>query len=80
MSDSNDKGVEGIETSILPAEAHLVLEALRQFQSHQEIDQTCLICGATLDVVGVIQKGELDHSVWKVSCHCGKCNETFRGL
>lgn len=75
-----EKYTKGIDFSRLPPEAERIMIALGQSQNGEEIDQICNSCNSILCVEAKILKGEHRPCAWIVSCACGKCNSTFRGL
>jgi len=70
---SEDKYVEGMDFSNFPPQARQVLIAFGQYEHGEPITQKCPSCNYLLVVK---QKG----TAWLVSCNCGLCNDTLRGL
>ena len=56
--------------------ARSILIALGEFQLSIPIDQSCLFCRSAIHVWLPNPKV----AAWQISCDCGKCNSTFRGL
>lgn len=73
------KYLQGFDLSKLPVEAGPVLIALGQFQSGEVINQLCPHCRELITVSGKAV-GTPTPCVWFISCPCGKCNNTMRGL
>lgn len=57
-----------------------IVIALAQFQNSEAINRVCQFCGHLLNVEGKGAKGDNYFSSWVITCKCGKCNTTFRGL
>ena len=74
------KYLAGLDMSKLPPEAGPVLIALGQSQNGEPIDQFCLACGGQISVEPKTLRNESRPCAWEISCSCGKCNNTFRGL
>jgi len=70
---SEDKYVKGIDLSKLPPQARQVIIALGQYEDGESITQKCPSCQHVLTV-------EKRGTVWRVSCNCGLCNDTLKGL
>ena len=78
MAESH-KYLQGLDMSRLQPEAGPALIALGQFQSGEAVDQVCPHCHGAIVVTGEAV-GTPTPCVWFVSCPCGECNTTMRGL
>jgi hypothetical protein len=70
---SEDKYIQGMDLSRLPPQARQVIIAVGQFDSGEPITQKCPSCDHVLVV-------KAKRSVWFVSCNCGLCNDTLKGI
>ncbi len=80
MSDKYEKYIKGLDLSKLPAIARPTMIALGQCQCGDTVDQICPRC---LSMIAVEAKSTTPGSrpcAWVISCDCGACNGTFRGL
>jgi hypothetical protein len=73
------KYLQGLDLTKLPLEAGPALIALGQFQNGEAIDQFCPYCNELITVTGKAV-GTPIPCVWLISCSCGKCDNTMRGL
>lgn len=78
--DKYEKYIKGVDFTKLPPEAKPILIALGQSQSGKEIDQICKHCNSPIKVEPKTLNNESRPCAWVISCECGKCNTTFRGL
>ncbi len=70
---TDEEHLVGMDLTGIPPQARLVLIALSQHQSEEPVTQKCPRCGSLLVVE---EKG----SAWLVTCQCGFCKDTLRGL
>lgn len=75
-----DKYLAGLDMSRLPPEARHVLIALGQSQCGEPVDQICPHCNGKVLVDAKTLPGEARPCAWFISCLCGKCSMTMRGL
>ena len=68
------------EIACLSDQEKPIVIALAQFQNGEDIDRVCQFCGHLLKVEGKGAKGDNCFGSWVITCKCGKCNTTFRGL
>jgi len=78
--DKYDKYIKDLDFEKLPPEAKPIMIALGQSQYGEEIDQICMYCNSPIEVEAKILKNETRPCAWVISCKCGKCSTTFRGL
>ncbi|WP_222616725.1 hypothetical protein, partial [Undibacterium umbellatum] len=75
-----EKYLSGMNLEGLSPQAIQIYIALAQSNSGDPITQSCLDCNQLLNVEALsINKG-IRPCAWTISCPCGKCNTTFRGL
>lgn len=65
--------------SQLPPQARYVLNALSQFNRGEIVTERCPKCGEIIAVEGRMV-GTDRPNVWFISCRCGFCNDTMKGL
>jgi len=75
-----EKYVRDLDFSGMPPQARPAMIALGQFQNQEEVTQRCPHCLDMIRVEGITLAREQRPCAWKISCLCGKCYSTFRGL
>jgi hypothetical protein len=80
MTDKYEKYIKGLDFSKMPDVARPSMSALGQSQYGEEIDQICPRCNSERKVEPKTLKNELKPCAWYLSCECGACNGSFRGL
>jgi ssDNA-binding Zn-finger/Zn-ribbon topoisomerase 1 len=68
-----DKYLDGIDLSTLPAQAREVLIAIGQYHVGEQITAKCPKCQK---ILAIREKG----FAWFISCDCGFCEDICRGL
>jgi hypothetical protein len=76
---SYDKYLVGFDPKRFPVGAREVLIALGQSQYNEPVDQSCHFCAKPI-TVEPLSLSDGHPIAWRVSCPCGKCDTTFRGL
>lgn len=80
MTDKYKKYIKGIDFSRMPDVARPTMIALGQSQYGEEPDQNCPRCGSKIIVESKTLNNEARPCAWFISCNCGACNGSFRGL
>lgn len=78
--DKYEKYTKGIDFSKMSEVARPVMIALGQSQCGDIIDQVCPQCKSLIHVEPKTLKNEDRPCAWIISCNCGSCNGSFRGL